>query len=150
MSSHVAVEILNAAQFIAHLIHLTNHNGRTVKYKKSPGSEVIYVSFYNLPPEVGNAGGGAEAENNRATFSIDGWDAKDLDAPAPTGKVKVETRVSVFSRKLKLRAKTGSPEAICKYLADFINKLAKEVPPNFTHTKMAQKVAKRFIQERLG
>jgi hypothetical protein len=29
---------------------------------------------------------------------------------------------------------TAPPSVIAKYLADFINKIVAEVPPNFTHT----------------
>jgi hypothetical protein len=150
MSSHVATEVTSATEFIAQLTAFTHHNGRTLKARKSPGSKLMFVNLINLPPGVGGAGGGAEAENNRAMFTIAGWDPEDPDAPAPTGKVKVDTSVNVFHRTHKLRAKTGSPAAICKYLADFINKVAKEVPPNFTHTKMAKAIARRFIERRPG
>jgi len=101
----------------------------------------VYVNFINLPTSIG-AGGGAEAENNRASFWIRGFGAD--NAPPPTGKVKVEMANSSLyvgqgapSRETRvvMRAKSGPPAAIAKYLADWINKTIAEVPPNFTHSK---------------
>jgi len=40
-----------------------------------------------------------------------------------------ETRVS-------MRAKSGAPAVVAKYLAEFLNKVARDVPPRFTHTKV--------------
>ncbi len=99
--------------------------------------DAVYVNFINLPSGIGGAGGGAEAENNRMSFWINGFDKKDRAAPAPTGKVKVELANSALPRSYMLRAKSGSPDAIATYLADFLNKVAAEVPPKFTHTQMA-------------
>lgn len=94
----------------------------------------VYVNFINLPEGVGKAGGGAEAENNRASFWVRGFGVH--GAPSATGKVKVEMANSVFRSKgiAPMRAKTASPSVIAKYLADYINKIVAEVPPHFTHT----------------
>lgn len=92
----------------------------------------VYVNYINLPRGVGSAGGGAEAENNRMSFWI--WNFGVAGAPPPTGKVKLEMSNSALPREYKLRGRTGDPRSIAKYLADFLNKVAAEVPPKFTHT----------------
>jgi len=98
--------------------------------------EMVHVNFINLPTGIGGAGGGAEAENNRMSFLIEGFHGADPHAPPPRGKVKIEHRVSALPREYKLRGKTGTPQQIARYLADFLNRVAREVPPDFTHTKM--------------
>jgi len=98
-----------------------------------PGKEGdVYINFINLPRGIGGAGGGAEAENNRASFWIRGFGRE--DAPSPSGKLKIEMANSALPRTYKLRAKTAAPGVIAKYIADFLVKIAREVPPKFTHT----------------
>lgn len=89
-------------------------------------TDSVYVNFINLPKGLGNAGGGAEAENNRWMFSVKGFDR--------SGPVKVEEMMSP-GRMTRLRAKTDSPEKIAKYLADHLTKISATVEPNFTHTR---------------
>lgn len=96
--------------------------------------DTVYVHFYNLPKGVGGAGGGAEAENNRMMFSVDGFGKETPHSPPPTGKVKIEMRVSALPREYRLRGKTGTPAQVAKYLADFLNKIVREVKPNYTHS----------------
>jgi hypothetical protein len=98
--------------------------------------EEVYVNFVNLPIAVvqRREGGGAEAENNRASFWIRGFGT----AGAPASRVKIECSNSVFSPAHKLRAKTGSPAAVAKYLAEFLNRIARDVPPRFTHTTVSE------------
>jgi len=109
----------------------------TVRIQNSWGldknSSSQYINFVNLPKGVGTAGGGAEGENNRMSFNVEGF-AKD-GGPPPSGKVKVEMSRSALPREYKLRAKTGAPPVIAKYIADFLSKVAREVPPHFTHTR---------------
>lgn len=93
----------------------------------------VYVNFINLPTGIGGAGGGAEAENNRMSFWVRGFDR--LDPHKTATKVKVEMQTSAFPRSFNMRAKTGTPVQVAKYLAAYINKIAREVPPNFTHTR---------------
>lgn len=95
----------------------------------------VYVNFINLPKGIGGAGGGAEAENNRISFWIHGFDKKDPDALPPFGKVKVEMANSALPRNYRLRGKTAAPSVIVKYLADFLNKIVQEVEPKYTHTE---------------
>jgi hypothetical protein len=52
-------------------------------------------------------------------------------------KIKVEMVVSLRDDR-RLRAKSGPPPTIAKYLADFISKTVAEVEPRFTHTKMTK------------
>ena len=99
------------------------------------GYDAVSVNFINLPQGVGRAGGGAEAENNRMMFWVEGFDKADEHAPPPSGKVKVEQRVSALPRQYRLRAKTGMPAQVAKYLADFLNRVVKEVEPHYTHTE---------------
>jgi uncharacterized Zn finger protein (UPF0148 family) len=96
--------------------------------------ESVYVNYVNLPTGIGGAGGGAEAENNRLLFKIDGFHGADPHAPPPRGKVKVDMLVSALPREYSFRAKTGSPEVIAKYLGAYLTRIATEVPPNYTHT----------------
>lgn len=95
--------------------------------------QTVYVSFVNLPHGVGSAGGGAEAMNNRMVFSVEGFSKE--GGPPPAGKVKVQLTASSLPSEYRLRAKSGPPNAVVKYLADFINKVVKEVPPKYTHTQ---------------
>lgn len=94
----------------------------------------IIVQYINLPKGIGGAGGGAEAMNNRLLLTVDGFHRSDIDAPAP-GKVSVKMLSSSLPRDMKLRGKTAAPAVIAKYIADFLAKVAREVPPNYTHTK---------------
>ena len=94
----------------------------------------VTVNYINLPTGIGGAGGGAEAENNRMLFIVDGF-GYGPDDPSPTGKVKIEMSMSTLPREYKLRAKTGTPAAIATYLADFLSRVAADVPPHFTHTQ---------------
>jgi hypothetical protein len=102
----------------------------------------VYVNYVNLPQGIGGASGGAEAENNRISFWVRGFDRTDPKAPAPRGKVKIETANSSlykggsFARenRIALRGRTGTPKQIAAYLASFLNRVAETVPPNLTHT----------------
>lgn len=95
----------------------------------------IFLNYINLPVKLSN--GGAEAENNRIMLAITGF-GKGENEPAPSGKVWVELVVCAVrdanQGRLRLRAKSGSPEQIAQYVADFLNMIAKDIPPNYTHT----------------
>lgn len=138
--------VYGANEFAAALKEQLALQGRQVMIRVGeswgPGKENdVYVNFVNLPEGVGGAGGGAEAENNRMSFWVRGFGAN--NAPPPSGKVKVEMsnsslyRGESYSRenRVALRAKSGAPGAIAKYLADFLNKTISTVPPRYTHTK---------------
>lgn len=88
----------------------------------------IIVTFINLPAK--GPLGGADAMNNRCLLTIKGFD-RALNNPPPRGKVKAEALAScnAFSEAgLKFRGRTGTPEKILDYVADFINKLSKVKP----------------------
>lgn len=124
--------------------HLSVGDRQVTMHNKSLGtSDSVFINFINLPHGIGGAGGGAEAENNRALFEVHGFDKKDEHAPPPTGKVKVEMLKSALysgegapSRETRvvLRARTGTPEQIAKYLASWLNQVSKTVEPRFTHS----------------
>lgn len=102
-------------------------------------SPTLFINYINLPADVGSAGGGAEAENNRMMFSVS-WGPRRQgpyasDKPIPEGQVRIEQSVSALPREYRLRAKTGRVVNIAIYLANFLNKVASEVPPKFTHTR---------------
>jgi len=128
-----------------------------VDFQKSLGGErgggSVYVNFTNLPPGAGRGGGGAEAENNRASFWIRGFQ---YDPAAPVGKVTVEQSSNVFHRAwlgapgVPFRAKTGSPETIARYLAAYLAKIVATVPPRFTHATEAGEARRRPHQMRLN
>jgi hypothetical protein len=95
----------------------------------------VYATFINLPEGSGRAGGGAEALNNRIVFSIEGFGGESPHSPPPTGKVKIEYHSSFLPRGANIRGKTGTPAQVAKHLTTYLNKLVKEVEPNFTHTR---------------
>lgn len=92
------------------------------------GTLSVYVNFINLPRGIGHAGGGAEAENNRAMFVVD------FDHGDGKARVKQSRSFLPYKHPLKLRSKSGPAKKIGEYLASFIGELAR-IPPNFTHTK---------------
>jgi hypothetical protein len=140
---------MNANEFVAFLSSLAPAFRQTsVRFQPSLGGErgggSVYVNFVNLPPDVGSSGGGAEAENNRASFWVRGF-AHDPTVPAAT--VKVEQAASVFHRPwlgapgVPFRAKSGSPEVVARYLAAYLARVVDAVPPRFTHS--AQEARRR-------
>jgi hypothetical protein len=128
---------MSAQEFAAALQGYMNLAGRYVSVRAEPSwgprkDDEVYVNFVNLPAEVvfTRQGGGAEAENNRASYWIRGFGV--AGAPAPSGKVRVEESNSVFAHRggpdaygaprrdsLKLRSKSAAPSVIAKYLGDF-------------------------------
>lgn len=143
---------MSAVEFIDALRSHLKLDGRHIMIRQESlgrlgALDAVYVNFVNLPTDVhaSRQGGGAESENNRASYWIRGFGVD--GAPAPSGKVRVEEHNSVFRHRggndvygaprgvsYQLRTKTAAPSVIAKYLADFINKIVVEVPPNFTHT----------------
>ena len=106
--------------------HLDVGNRQVIFRPQALGGGGVNITYINLPEGVGGAGGGAEAMNNRFLLTVD---------PAGPGKVKVETLVNSFDRKWRMRARTGTEEKVGKAIAMHLNKIAKEVPPKFTHTR---------------
>lgn len=136
---------MSATEFAADLHSRLTIKGRQVSVRVETGwgprkEESVYVDFVNLPKGIGAAGGGAEAQNNRASFWVRGFGP----ASAPeAAKVKVEESSSSLYRgagapsretRVSMRAKTGTPEQVAKTLADFLNKVVNEVEPRFTHS----------------
>jgi hypothetical protein len=134
---------MNAHEFVAalerNLLPLV-HNERTIVarfssskgYTSRPFSSSIFVNFINLPEERHRQrrGGGAESENNRMMFTIHGFGEEETMS---VDKVKIEHSVNGITSRPSLRGKTASPEKIAEYLARYINDVAAQYPPHFTH-----------------
>jgi hypothetical protein len=139
VAARFAAEGGGSEEFIKAVESNLNIQGRQVRFdnESSLGGlryDTVYINFYNLPKGYGRAGGGAEAENNRMLFRVEGFGKETPHSPPPTGKVKIELSVSALPREYRLRGKTGTPAQVAKYLADFLNKVVKEVKPNYTHS----------------
>lgn len=128
---------LNRAKFIEYLESLVKLDGRTLKIDSSRDTDQMFINFINLPKGEGGHGG-AEAENNRQMYHIQGFDRKDSDKPV--AKLKIELAVNHLGGygpdrgKSNLRGKTGAPAKIAEYLAAHINKMVKEFEPKRTHS----------------
>lgn len=97
----------------------------------------VFINFVNLPLDVWQKalGGGAEVENNRIMLTVlfpqpKNWYEKEVK----DGTVRVSLSV-LHIKTEKLRGKTGNPEKIAQYVADYILNIANTVPPHFTHSK---------------
>lgn len=101
-------------------------------------SAYVSVTFINLPTSrvKERRGGGAESENNRMLFFVEGFNGPPFTSES-VGKVTVEQLVNnVVPRgdaSSKLRKKTSSPDKVASYLAGYINQVASDHPPNYTH-----------------
>lgn len=97
------------------------------------------VTFVNLPYERvrERRGDGAEAENNRQLFFVRGFNSGPSSSEG-VEKVQVEQLVNnvgipTGARSETLRKKTGSPDKVASYLADYLNRIAASNQPQFTH-----------------
>jgi hypothetical protein len=138
VAGRVAAELGGSEEFIREVKAHLNVGDRVVTFQGGGlgPMESVYIRYYNLPEAVVKArqGGGAEAENNKIGLFVTGFGKGPLDPP-PTGKVTVKLSVSALPRQYNLRAKSGPPVAIARYIADYLNKVSKAVEPNYTHTK---------------
>jgi len=140
---------MDAAQFCEAVKSMVDTHGKALScHSGMMGSHSqVFVDFINLPVERvrEKRGGGAEGSNNRMLITVYGF-ADALGEPPPGGKVKVETRISLYGAPpalSKLRGKSGSPEAMAKYVADFISKVAAEVPGKYTHANGRKRTSRR-------
>lgn len=127
MTERVAAENLSLKEFLRKAKDL-DVGDRTIAADEGAalgGHNMAFINFYNLPREKAR---GALGENNRMLFSIEGFDKKDPNVPAP-GKVKITQRINALDRKWNLRAKTATPQAILDYLETFLKKVVAEVEP---------------------
>ena len=92
-------------------------------------NDFAIITFINIP--YGRNLNGVEALNNRGTYTVNGF-AKD-GGPPPKDAVKVEALVNGFGKEHKLRAKTGRPHIIAKYLADYLRGIERTVNPKLDH-----------------
>jgi hypothetical protein len=134
VAARFAAEGGGSEEFIKAVESHLNLQGRQIRFdneSRLAGNryDSVFVNFYNLPTGHGRGGGGAEAENNRMSFVIEGFGKETPHSPPPIGKVKIEMRVSALPREYRLRGKTGTPAQVAKYLADFLNNVVKNVEP---------------------
>lgn len=134
VATRFAAEGGGSEEFIKAVESHLNLQGRQITFdneSRLAGNryDTVFVNFINLPTGHGRGGGGAEAENNRMSFFIEGFGKETPHSPPPTGKVKIEMRVSALPREYRLRGKTGTPAQVAKYLADFLNNVVKSVEP---------------------
>jgi len=125
--------MLNAIQFSKELMDTLEIGDRQVFFRgKMLGMyNAIAIHYINLPRGLGGSGGGAEGENNRLMLMVTGFDKSNQTIPVE--KIQVKLLCSVFD--YPLRKKTCTPERAVEYIAEFINRIAREVPPKYTHTK---------------
>ena len=126
-----AEEAMSPEEFKKLLEGQLKPNGRFIAVsvaKPLANEQLVFVTLINLPEELGKKRD-VEGMNNRLQISID------LTRP----KVKAEQMSSQLPREFKLRGKSGTPAQIAKHVADFLNKVVQEVPPKYTHTKVASK-----------
>jgi hypothetical protein len=141
----------DAHAFVAALRSHLSVGDRQVRIKVYDASDIggagaVSVSYVNLPEGVGGAGGGAEAMNNRAIYWIKGFAGYrrgHYDKPIGAGSVRLEEGVTSFTLGYRLRGKTGKPDAVARYLGAHLNRVAREVPPRFTHTEGMRDRARR-------
>ena len=126
--------------YLSPLVHSDRCVNASFKSSKGftnrPGQSMLAINFYNLPSArvKERRGGGAEAENNRMLFMVHGFDE---DSASPVVKVKLEQSGNGIGSSgnwaPKMRAKSGEPDKVAAYLANYINEIAGMFFPNFTH-----------------
>jgi hypothetical protein len=140
---------LTTSQFIATLQERVSSTVRERTLIVSPHHALngkhtyLTVSFINLPlaRAAERRGGGAENENNRVLFIVDGFS---IDPSEPAEKVSLEHLVNhihlnkaaegkTVNVTRSLRKKIANPDKIATYLATYLNNLADSYAPNFTH-----------------
>jgi hypothetical protein len=119
--------------FIARLRDQTGPVRGTIAAGPPSKTGQLFVNFYNIPRRS-EPRDRAELENNRMMFTVAGFGDRP-NAQPPSGKIKIEQTLSALPREYRLRAKSGTPEQIVEYLADFLNKVSAHVPPKYTHSR---------------
>lgn len=106
-----------------------------------PGHGSVFVTFVNLPETrvKEKRGGGAENENNHMSFVVHGFGERPDDH---ADKVQVKQLVngvygpgspSRENRAPNLRSRTASPDKIATHLANYLNEVAENFEPKYTH-----------------
>ena len=122
---------------------------RVVRLDPHDDTRQLFINYFNLPDATvrEKRGGGAEVENNRIMITVltpgtHGY----YEKPVAAGTVRVKSDVNTvrfgsgeaYGQRERdaakvLRGKTGTPERVAKYIADYLNEIAKTVPPKLTH-----------------
>lgn len=125
-------------QFIKSVKSLLDIGDRQVVFDPHPGSAQLFINYINLPAGIGSAGGRAEAENNRIMVTVLFPSKGDhYEKPVAEGTLRVKQSVCHPRHEAcKFRGKTATPEKLAAYVASYLNNVAREVLPNFTHTKV--------------
>jgi hypothetical protein len=98
------------------------------------GYGTVWIRYVNLPSCRTKAD--AESENNTVRIHIDGF-SEDKDGPG-VAKVSIRRASAYLNRQTQLLpGKSSNPQAIAKYVADFLNQIAADVRPNYTHTSVS-------------
>lgn len=101
---------------------------RVVNIQAHSDTGQVFINFFNLPEKICEArlGGGAEMGNNREM----------LEVQKVGDRLKVRQMIRLSRSEYQLRGKTASPEKIAEYIAVHLNRIAAEVKPNYTHSKL--------------
>lgn len=121
---------LSSNQF-AELVKKADVQGRKLHVnQRSIGcSRTMFVNFSNIPADNHC---GADFENNRVMFKIEGFDSQNQDAPAE--RVRIEVSVS-FDR-MDFRARHMKPESAAKLLVATVEKIVQEKAPRILNLKV--------------
>jgi hypothetical protein len=136
--------MIDMEDWLMQLKRLLDLGDRHINLDPHPDTGQLFINYYNLPEATycANAGGGAENNNNRIMLTVlfpgkHGW----YDKPVAEGMLRVSLAVlsvgtsQAFRNDYKLRGKTCAPEKMAEYIATYLNKVARQVPPKYTHSK---------------
>ena len=101
--------MMGSDDFIAEVRkHLRIGNDKIYISSLYSSSGVITINYYSTPDE-----------KNGTSLTVTGFG--DWGASPPSGKVKVKQEPSSLSRQYMLRTKVGNPQAIARYITDYLN-----------------------------
>lgn len=113
---------LSSAQFVERLQKTEFKTARwSIRTRTLGTSDTIFVNFINAPMGVG----GADAENNRMMFSINGFN---VNTDEPVERLRCELVVSVY--RPKFRTRTSKAEKLVEDIQEFCLKIENDFPPS--------------------
>ena len=118
MSSKEFVEYMNANVPMNRKIYLRNEF--MCRY------DSVIVSFWNLDISEVSRSNGATCENNRFTYTVDGFDISNVTIQ--TNRVKMKMLVCAYGKEYILRGKTGNPKDIADYILMHFAKIIGKAP----------------------
>ena len=135
-----AITKIDMDEWIDQVKSLLNIGDRHINFDPHPTTGQLFINYYNLPETIYQAkeGGGAERQNNRIMLTVlfpgkHGWNEK----PIAEGvlRVKQDYIFCNTGENFRLRGKTCDPIKMTSYIATYLNRVAKEAVPNYTHSK---------------